>query len=80
MKVTSDPNAVYTSLNSSPMYPLPIIATHCGTLLSSSAPSEVYTVFSSTITPGGTNGIDPGARIMSYNITRGQLSESYGSK
>mmetsp|Transcript_47433 Transcript_47433/g.92567 ORF Transcript_47433/g.92567 Transcript_47433/m.92567 type:complete len:223 (-) Transcript_47433:227-895(-) len=68
MKVTSDPSAVYTSLNSRPMYPLPIMATYSGTDSSSSAPSEVYTVFSSTVTPGGTNGTEPGARMMSLAV------------
>lgn len=30
MKVTSEPRAVYTSENSSPIYPLPMMATHLG--------------------------------------------------
>jgi hypothetical protein len=41
MNVTSEPSAVYTSLNSRPMYPEPMMATHCGTDASSRAPSEV---------------------------------------
>lgn len=41
---TSLPSAVYTSLNSSPMYPLPTIAIHCGTNSNLSAWSLVITV------------------------------------
>mmetsp|Transcript_20911 Transcript_20911/g.27491 ORF Transcript_20911/g.27491 Transcript_20911/m.27491 type:complete len:209 (-) Transcript_20911:550-1176(-) len=68
MKVTSDPNAVYTSENSNPMYPDPTMATYSGTVSSFRAPSEVKTVLSSIVTPGGTMGIDPGARIMSFAV------------
>mmetsp|Transcript_34279 Transcript_34279/g.79204 ORF Transcript_34279/g.79204 Transcript_34279/m.79204 type:complete len:318 (+) Transcript_34279:624-1577(+) len=68
MNVTSDPKAVYTSLNSRPMYPDPMMATYSGTNSKLRAPSEVYTVFSSTSHPGGTNGTDPGASTISFAV------------
>mmetsp|Transcript_21020 Transcript_21020/g.45118 ORF Transcript_21020/g.45118 Transcript_21020/m.45118 type:complete len:302 (-) Transcript_21020:186-1091(-) len=63
MNVTSEPRAVYTSENSSPMYPDPIMAIQSGTHSSLSASSEVKTVLPSVVTPGGTNGMEPVARI-----------------
>ena len=43
MKVTSDPSAVYTSENSRPMYPEPMMAIQSGTHSSFSAWSLVNT-------------------------------------
>mmetsp|Transcript_18201 Transcript_18201/g.60884 ORF Transcript_18201/g.60884 Transcript_18201/m.60884 type:complete len:207 (+) Transcript_18201:1182-1802(+) len=69
MKVTSEPNAVYTSANSRPMYPEPMIATQSGTHSSLRASSEVNTVLPSTSMPGGTNGTEPVAMMMSLAVT-----------
>mmetsp|Transcript_56891 Transcript_56891/g.66499 ORF Transcript_56891/g.66499 Transcript_56891/m.66499 type:complete len:236 (+) Transcript_56891:643-1350(+) len=79
IKVTSAPSAVYTSLNSNPMYPDPIMATHSGTDLSSNAPSEVKTVSSSTVIPGGTNGMDPGARMIFLQLYTLPVNSSFTS-
>lgn len=43
MKVTSEPRAVYTSENSSPIYPLPMMAIHLGIQSSFRAWSDVKT-------------------------------------
>mmetsp|Transcript_17770 Transcript_17770/g.42715 ORF Transcript_17770/g.42715 Transcript_17770/m.42715 type:complete len:224 (-) Transcript_17770:340-1011(-) len=69
MNVTSEPRAVNTSENSRPIYPLPTMASHSGTLSSLRPPSLVKTVFSSTSMPRGTKGSDPGARMMSLART-----------
>mmetsp|Transcript_24183 Transcript_24183/g.71701 ORF Transcript_24183/g.71701 Transcript_24183/m.71701 type:complete len:467 (-) Transcript_24183:67-1467(-) len=66
MKVTSEPSAVYTSENSSPMYPDPMIAIQSGTHSSLSASSEVKTVLPSVSTPGGTKGTEPVARMTFF--------------
>lgn len=50
MKVTSAPSAVYTSENSSPMYPDPTMAAYSGTKARSNASSDVKTVFPSACT------------------------------
>mmetsp|Transcript_48120 Transcript_48120/g.96283 ORF Transcript_48120/g.96283 Transcript_48120/m.96283 type:complete len:205 (+) Transcript_48120:1053-1667(+) len=69
MNVTSEPSAVYTSANSSPMYPDPMMATQSGTHSSFSESSDVNTVFPSISMPGGTKGTEPGARMMSLAVT-----------
>ena len=68
MNVTSEPSAVYTSENSSPMYPDPMIATHGGSQSSLSASSDVKTVFPSISIPGGTNGVEPVAMMMFFAV------------
>mmetsp|Transcript_33266 Transcript_33266/g.77841 ORF Transcript_33266/g.77841 Transcript_33266/m.77841 type:complete len:222 (-) Transcript_33266:323-988(-) len=69
INVTSDPSAVYTSENSRPMYPDPMMATQSGTHSSFRESSEVKTVLPSMVMPGGTKGIEPGARMMSLAVT-----------
>jgi len=62
--VTSQPRAVYTSANSKPIYPLPIMAIHLGSHSSLTASSLVKTVLLSKVIPGGTKGEEPVARTV----------------
>mmetsp|Transcript_3581 Transcript_3581/g.10554 ORF Transcript_3581/g.10554 Transcript_3581/m.10554 type:complete len:300 (-) Transcript_3581:228-1127(-) len=79
--VTSAPSAVYMSANSSPMMPLPMMATYSGTCSSRRASSLVYTVSPSTSIPGGTKGTEPGARMMScaVSVSPPPTSSTWGS-
>ncbi|KAJ1460745.1 hypothetical protein M885DRAFT_509103, partial [Pelagophyceae sp. CCMP2097] len=53
------------------MMPEPIIAMYSGTCSShATASSVVYTVEWSTVTPGGTKGMEPGARMMSCAVIK----------
>ena len=79
MKLTSLPSAVYTSLNSRPMYPLPMMAIQSGTHSSLRASSLVKTVLWSISMPGGTKGVEPVAMMTSLHLMVPPTSTRPGS-